>query len=177
MPENKSIKEREYRLNLLTSAFCDEYLDQDHKELMEKIILKLRENHSDFFMRGKSTNLAAAIIHAIGSINFLFDNAFEPYVSVKELNNYYGTNRSTVSNKSAKIRNLLKLDLLNHEFSAPQMKDNHPLDNLLKVDGFFISLDSFPVDFQRHVKEVRAKGLDIVFSSEEKGLSIEKKNQ
>ena len=40
------------------------------------------------FKRGKLEIWAAAVVQAIGSINFLFDKSFEPYITSKQINEY-----------------------------------------------------------------------------------------
>ena len=95
-------------------------------------------------MSGKGEIWAAAIIHALGTINFLFDKSFNPYVTIDEINNYFGTNKSSTGSKSKLIRDLLNLDYFNNEFSTNRMKENNPFDKLMMVNGFIVSKNFDP---------------------------------
>jgi hypothetical protein len=60
-------------------------------------------------MSGKLEIWAAGIIHAIGTVNFLFDKSFEPYISVHDICEYFGATQSTTSQKSKVIRDMFKM--------------------------------------------------------------------
>ncbi len=88
------------------------------------------------FKRGKLEIWAAAVIYAIGSINFLFDKSFEPYIKVEEISDYFGTKNSTVSNKAGQIRKMLDLTMFDNEFATEHMNETNPFNDLVMVDGF-----------------------------------------
>jgi hypothetical protein len=156
-------KERENRLLELTGAFCTDRLDNEYHLLCEKLIKKLGRKRDVPFQRGRLEIWAAAVVYALGSINFLFDKSFQPYVSADQISDYFGTSNSTVSNKAREIRDLLNLRHFDPEFSTRSMAQSNPLNDLVMVDGFIMSLDTLPVDLQKKVKEARAKGEDIEF--------------
>jgi len=122
----------------LAKTFCDEYLDEDYAELSEKLICKLGRKHTVPFVTGKTAIWAAAVIHALGTINFLFDKSFEPYVSTGVVNDFFGTKQATVGNKSKQIRDLLKLGHWDAEFSTKHMKKSNPYKDLMKSFGFIL---------------------------------------
>jgi hypothetical protein len=84
----------------LTGDFCTKKLDDDYFQLCEKLIKKLGRKRNVPFEAGKIEIWAAGIIHALGLINFLFDKSVEPYVSVNDINDYFGTKQSSVTGKS-----------------------------------------------------------------------------
>ncbi|MBA7561867.1 hypothetical protein ES708_03513 [subsurface metagenome] len=55
-------------------------------------------------MRRNERDWVAAVVYAIGSINFLFDKSFEPYTTDEQISEYFGTKNSTVSNKARQIQ-------------------------------------------------------------------------
>jgi hypothetical protein len=134
--------------------------------LSEKLIKKLGRKRDVPFQRGKLEIWAASVIHALGSINFLFDKSFEPYVSSDQICEYFGTKYSTVYNKAKQIKDLLKLGHFNSEFSTQGMTESDPFSNMVMVNGFIVPLDTIPEDLQAMVKEARAKGEDIQFHTE-----------
>lgn len=117
--------------------------------------------------RLKAEIWAAAVIHALGTINFLFDKSFEPYVTVEEINVFFGTNKSSTGTKSKFIRDLLNLGYFDAEFSTQPITQNNPFEGLMMVNGFIIPKDSLPEILPK--KEIKNKsdhsGLDL-FSSE-----------
>ncbi len=64
----------EYKQKLIEEAkkFCDKYLNQEYSQLCEKMIEKMARKRSVPFLSGRGEIWVAAIIYAIGSVNFLF---------------------------------------------------------------------------------------------------------
>ena len=93
-------------------------------------------------MSGKIEIWSAAVIHALGTIDFLFDKSFDPYTTVDEINVFFGTNKSSTGQKSKVIRDLLNLGYFDSEFSTQRAKQNNPFDKLTMVNGFFVFKDS-----------------------------------
>ncbi len=162
----EEIKKCEKKLLELTGAFCAKKLDDDYFQLCEKLIKKLGRKRDVPFQRGKIEIWAAAIIYAIGSINFLFDKSFEPYMTPEQISEYFGTKNSTVSNKAKQIKDMFDLWHFSPEFSTQKMTDDNPFKKMIMVDGFIVPLDSIPEDLQEMVKEARAEGRDIEFTTE-----------
>ena len=89
-------------------------------------------------MAGRAEIWAAAIVYALGSINFLFDKSFPPSVSPDSLCDYFGMSPRTVSQKAKLIRDMFKMGYYDSEFSSEHMKENNPLVRLALVDGFLV---------------------------------------
>jgi len=160
------LKERESKLLELTGTFCQQKLNDEYFQLSEKLIKKLGRKRNVPFESGKIEIWAAAIIHALGLINFLFDKSGDPFVAVNEINNFFGTKQSTVTGKSKQIRDLLKLSYFDKDFSTGKMIINNPLNDMVMVDGFIVPLDSLPEDMQRMVEQARTEGRDIEFTTQ-----------
>jgi hypothetical protein len=160
------IKQKEKLLLGLTGDFCTKKLNDDYIQLCEKLIKKLGRKRNVPFETGKIEIWAAGIIHALGLINFLFDKSEEPYISVNDINDYFGTKQSSVTGKSKQIRDLLKLSHFDKEFSVRGMVNKNPLENMVMVDGFIVPLDTIPIDLQELVKKERTEGRDIEFTTE-----------
>jgi hypothetical protein len=147
------------------SDFCAQKLDSEYFELAERLVAKLGRKRNVPFATGQTQLWAAAIMHALGTINFLFDKASSPYISVDEMNNFFETNKSTVGNKSKLVRELLKLDRWDNEFSTKRMNESNPFNNLVMVDGLIVPLNTLPEKYQEMVKTARAEGKDISFNT------------
>lgn len=159
----QEIKERQEKLLELTGVFCSQKLDEDYAALCEKLILKLGGKRDVLFQRGQIEIWAAAVVYAIGSINFLFDKSFQPYVTAVQISEFFGTKNSTVSNKAREIRDMFNLAYYNPEFSTKGMAENNPINKMVMLDGFIVPIDTLPIYLQEMVKEARAKGKDIEF--------------
>lgn len=145
MREKDIIEKKKQKLIELTLGFCECYLDDDYKQLSEALILKMSRKINVPFLRGRLEIWAAAVIHALGSINFLFDRSFKPYVCSKDISNHFGTVQSTVSQKARCIRDMFKMKYYDKEFSTSYMRKYNPFSNLVMVNGIiFYKRDDFP---------------------------------
>ena len=162
----KEIKERENKLLEMTGMFCSQKLDEDYFQLTEKLIKKMGRKRDVPFKRGKLEIWAAAVIYTVGSINFLFDKSFEPYITTQEISDYFGTKNSTVSNKAGQIRKMFDLTMFDNEFATEQMNETSPFNDLVVVDGLIVSLSSIPQNLQEFVRKERAEGRDVEFTTE-----------
>ncbi len=154
-------QERHQKILDLIKDFCAKKLNDEYFGLSERIVQKLGRKKSQPLATGQLQIWAASVIHALGTINFLFDRSFEPYVSIDEINNYFGTNKTTTGAKSKQIRDLLKLNIWDSEFSTKSMSNNNPFADLVMVNGLAVPLDTLPEEYQIAVCQARAEGKDI----------------
>ena len=157
------IKEKENQILELVRTFCSQNLDDDYFQLCEKLIKKMGRKREVPFQRGQLEIWAAAVVYAIGSINFLFDKSFEPFMTGEQVCDYFGQKVSTVSSKAKIIKDMFKLRYYDPEFSTQKMSDSNPFNNLIMVDGFIQSINSLPEELQKMLKDARSKGGDIEF--------------
>lgn len=163
--DKELLKEKQHRILSLAGSFCSQKLDDDYFQLSEKLIKKLGRKRNVPFATGKEEIWAAAVIHALGTINFLFDKSFEPYVSVDDINTFFGTKKSTVTTKSKQIRDLLKMTRFDNEFSTQAMEEENPFNDFVMVNGMFYPLSELPQEYQEMVKQARKEGKDITFNT------------
>ncbi|MDR1180390.1 MAG: DUF6398 domain-containing protein [Bacteroidales bacterium] len=156
-------KEKEQMLIKLVSDFCQDKLNEEYKTLCVELVQKLGRKRTVPFITGKLEIWAASIIYTIGSLNFLFDRSFEPYIPSSDIHEYFETKSSTVSAKSKTIRDLLKLNRFDNKFSTNLMIENNPFNQYVMVDDLIVPIDSLPEEYQQMIKEARSKGEDISF--------------
>jgi hypothetical protein len=167
MDKEKVIKKQQEIIQLAKS-FCDANLNEEYSALAEKLICKLGRKRNVPFITGQSSIWAAAVIHALGSINFLFDQSSEPYASLDDINDFFETKKSTTGNKSKEIRDLLKLGYWDKEFSTRSMANSNPYSELVMVDELIVPLNSLPEELQVVARQVMAEGGQISFSTKKK---------
>jgi hypothetical protein len=163
--DKQKLQERQMQIIELVRQFCSQKLDDEYFELAERLTAKLGRKRNVPYSAGQTEVWAAAIIHALGTINFLFDKSSEPYVTVDEINDFFKTNKSTTGSKSKHIRDLLKLERWGNEFSTKRMLDSNPFMNLVMVDDLTVPLDTLPLEYQEMVRQARAEGKDISFNT------------
>jgi Domain of unknown function (DUF6398) len=163
--DKQKIKIQQQKIWELVEGFCNKKLDKEYLRLSEKLLEKLRKQANVPFKTGQPEVWAAAIIHALGSINFLFDKSFEPYVSFDEINQYFNTKKTTVSTKSKQIRDFFDMGKFDQEFSTKQIEEMNPYNQFVMVDGLLVPIDALPEEYQEMVKQARALGRDISFKS------------
>lgn len=160
------IKLKEKQLLELTGIFCAQNLNDEYYELCEKLIKKMGRKREVPFKRGRLEIWAAAVVQTIGSINFLFDKSFEPYLNSKQINDHFQTKATTVSNKARVIKEMFDLWYYSPEFSTRAMEQNNPFNNIVMVDDLFVPIESLPEEMQQMVRQARAEGNDITFTTE-----------
>jgi hypothetical protein len=166
MITKQELKEKENQLLEMVRTFCSQHLDDDYFQLCEKLVKKMGRKHEVPFQRGQMEIWAAAVVYAIGSINFLFDKSFEPFMTSEQLCGYFDQKTSTVSAKAKIIKDMFKMRYYDQEFSTRKMADSSPYNNFVMVDGFILPLNSLSEEMQKMVKEARSKGGDIQFHSQ-----------
>lgn len=152
MEDKKIVEEKAQRLLEMTGSFCRQYLDEDYKGLCEKLIGKMSRKRNVPFLSGRVEIWAAAIIYALGSINFLFDSSFKPYATADDICNFFGTSKSTTGQKAKLIRDMFKMGYYDKEFSTGNMRENSPFSNFVLVNGFIIDKRSLPPEIQEKLR-------------------------
>ncbi|NEN22794.1 hypothetical protein G3O08_04675 [Cryomorpha ignava] len=157
------IKKRETELIEMTGTFCSEKLNANYAQLSVKLIKKMGRKHDVPFKRGKLEIWAAAVVYTIGSINFLFDKSFEPFILATDISDYFDTKNTSVSQKAASIKKMFNLTIYDDEFATDQMEANDPFKDMVMVDGFIMKLSKMPAEIQEQVKKERAAGREVQF--------------
>ncbi len=154
--ENKdTIGERKQMLIKMTGKFCSKHLDEEYRNLCERLIQKMSRKRNVPFIYGSIEIWAAAVVHAIGRINFLFDKSFKPYISAEDISRHFGASKSTVSQKAKVIRDMFKLQYWDEEFSTEYMKKKDPFANLVMVNGMIVDISDLPKEAQENTRQKR----------------------
>lgn len=90
-------------------SFSSEYLNEEYESICVKAAETLCLNNEDKLKKGKSFSWAAGIVHAIGTINDLFDSKEKPYIKATDLYKEFGVSGSTGASKSKEVKTLLDL--------------------------------------------------------------------
>lgn len=137
----EKVEEKKAELLELTMEFSNKFLNDEYGEVIEKLINKMARKREVPFMSGRTEIWAAAVIHALGTINFLFDKSNQSYVPVTNIFEYFGTKQSTTSQKSKKIRDMFNMTYFDDNFSIASVEQDSPFNNLSLVNGLMIPQD------------------------------------
>jgi hypothetical protein len=142
MSNRELVQQKKDTLIQMTDGFAERYLDEDYKMLCRKLIEKMSRKRQVPFLSGRLDIWAAAVVYALGQINFLFDKSFEPYVSATDLCDYFGTSQSTISKKAKTIRDMFKMRYFDEEFSTERMQNENPLNEFVMVNGLIVPIST-----------------------------------
>ena len=139
--DKQLIEEKKAQLIELTKGFSNKHLNEEYEIIILKMLNKMARKREVPFLTGKIEIWASAIIHAIGTVNFLFDKNTTPYTSVSDICDYFETKQSTVGQKSKLVRDMFKMTYFDQEFSTAEVADHNPLKNIIYVNGLPIPID------------------------------------
>ncbi|MYL53874.1 hypothetical protein GLW08_11055 [Pontibacillus yanchengensis] len=78
------------------------------------------------------------VIHALATINFLFDKDNDSYVSLDVVLEYFGTKQNTTSQKSKQIREKFKLGYFHPDFTIQAVAQDNPFNDMQVIDGVIV---------------------------------------
>ena len=140
----------------LTDPFCREQLDAEYAELVGKLIAKLARKRPSPLVRGDLRIWAAAAIHAVGSVNFLFDRTQRPHLTGDDLSALTGVPKSTIANKAKLIRDVLHIRQMEPEFCRRELLASNPMAWMISIAGIIVDARSMSPEVQA---EARRRGL------------------
>ena len=143
---DEKTKQKQDEIIEMVTSFCDENLNEEYADLAIKLVEKMGRKHNVPFKRGRLDIWASAVIYCLAQVNFLFDKSFEPYISADDICNYFGTKKSTVSQKASKISDMFNLEPFDKEFSTKELLDNTPT-FVMGSEGFIRQIDEMDFFF------------------------------
>ena len=145
-------------------SFSSEYLNEEYKNICVEATETLFCNNEEQLKKGKSFSWAAGIVHAIGTVNNLFDSKEEPYIKATDLYKAFGVSSSTGSSKSKEVQKLLQLSKENKQWiidkhnnidnSKSEAKEEVAIDNTEKVNE---KIEKEPFKFAVHKNYIVAQ--------------------
>ena len=122
----------------LTDAFCEAHLNEEYAQVCRALTAKLSRKRPSPLEGGRINTWAAAIVHTVGRVNFLFDKSQTPHMRADDLARGFGLSPSTVGNKSKQIMDLLRIGLMDPEWTLPSRIDRNPMVWMISVNGLIL---------------------------------------
>jgi len=144
----KEMQARFDEITRLTDAFSQAYLNEEYTQICRQLTATLCRKRPSPLSGGKAATWACGIIHALGTVNFLFDSSQTPHTSSGQIASYFGLSSSTMQGKSKQIRDLLGMYPMDPDWSIPSMIDQNPLIWMLEVNGLIIDVRHAPREIQ-----------------------------
>jgi hypothetical protein len=132
----------------LTDKFAQKHLNEEYAEMSRLMTAALCRKRPSPLERGKANTWACGIIHAVGTVNFLFDRSQTPYISAGDLAKAFGIGQSTSQGKSKEIRDALKINILDPKWTLPSRLADNPRAWLIEFNGLIVDARSMSRDFQ-----------------------------
>lgn len=132
----------------ITDEFCREQLNEEYADLARKMAAALSRKQPSPLESGRERSWAAGVVYALGRVNFLSDDSFEPYMSMSELCEKIGVSQSNASSKSGEIWKALDLMQLHPDWCPPSRLEENPLAWIVEVNGLPIDVRVAPREVQ-----------------------------
>ena len=145
----KELQARFDEITQLTDAFSKDYLNDEYAQLCREVTATLCRKRPSPLSGGKAATWACGVIHAVGTVNFLFDASQKPHVPASQIASHFGLGTSTMQTKSKQIRDLLDMYQMAPDWTIPSMIDQNPLIWMIQVNGLIMDVRHAP----RHIQE------------------------
>jgi hypothetical protein len=143
-------------ITALTDRFCQDYLNDEYRDLCRKMTAALARKRPSPLSGGKASIWAAGITYALGQVNFLFDPSQTPSMRANELCAGYGVSQRAASSKARQIRDLIKTYPMDPHWCLPGLIDQNPLAWMISVNGLIVDARLAPYEIQ---EDAYRKGL------------------
>lgn len=136
------------KICVFMDAFCEEKLNKDYFNLSVRLAVEIACKRPSPFLSGPEKTWAAGIIHALGSVNLLFDKTQSPHLTADDLSFWFELGKSTISSKSKVIRDMLKIYLMDPHWCLPSKIMGNPFIWIVSCDGCIVDIREAPYSIQ-----------------------------
>ncbi|SNS52560.1 ST7 protein [Anaerovirgula multivorans] len=144
----KTMQDKYTEISSFIEGFCDKYLNEEYKFTCLQLCAALCRKRPSPLATGRGKIWACAIVHAVGSVNFLFDPSQIPHMKAGELYHRFEVSNNTASSKSKLIRDMIGMTPFDPEWTLPSKIEDNPLAWMIMVDGLAIDARQAPLEIQ-----------------------------
>ncbi|GAA3715685.1 hypothetical protein GCM10022421_24150 [Oceanisphaera sediminis] len=144
----KSMREKYDEITQITDEFAEKYLNDEYAQVISSAVAALCRKRPSPLIKGKTASWACGVTHAIGMVNFLFDNSQQPHIKATDLYQAFGVGQSTGQGKSKQVRDLLKMRQIDPEWNLPSRLITNPLVWMVYIGDTIVDLRFAPREAQ-----------------------------
>jgi hypothetical protein len=133
----------------LTDGFCAQHLNDEYRDLARLVLAALSRKRPSPLLKSREPTWAAAVLHAVGMVNFLFDPSQTPHCKATELFEHFGVSGSSGTSKSKEVRDALSMHQMSPEWTLPSQLDRNPLVWMLEINGLMVDVRHMPLEVQQ----------------------------
>lgn len=133
----------------LTDSFCQKKLNDEYQQLARYATAALCRKKPSPLVSGNINTWACAILHALGTVNFLFDKSQNPFISATDLASAFGVSISNAGNRAKQIRELLNMHHFDHHWRLPSRINDSYSSWMIMLDGFIVDARTLPREIQQ----------------------------
>ncbi len=152
----KAMEARFAEIVAITDRFAAKHLNEEYRQMIRCAVAALCRKRPSPVATGKADGWACGVTHAVGAANFLFDPSQAPHLKAGDLYSAFGVAPGTGQGKSKRVRDALKMERMDPEWTLPSRLDDNPMVWLLSVDGMLVDIRTMPRALQ---EQAFAKGL------------------
>jgi hypothetical protein len=138
-----------------TDAFARQHLNEEYAQMIRLDTATLCRKRPSPLVTGKPNTWACGIIHALGTVNFLFDNSQNPHVVSANLAKAFNIAASTSQAKSKLVRDILHMSPFAPEWTLPPRMEKNPRAWPIMANGMIVDARSMSRDVQEMAYQMR----------------------
>ncbi len=147
IPESLKIKYIE--VTAITDDVCKKYISDEFASIVRKATSALCCLPDSPINKGAVKAWACGITHAIGMVNFLYDNHQKPYLAAHDLYKSFGVSSSTAQIKSKIARDILNMTQMDISWSIQDRINDNSSTWFFDINGRLIDIRKMPITLQR----------------------------
>ena len=148
VPLSEAMQQKLDEIIAIFEPICIKHLNQEYADISKKLAAEVAHLNPSLLDRGRVNSWAAAIVYAIGRVNFLFDPSQTPHLKATDLCALFEVSQNTVSPKSRQIMDALDMFQLHPDWVLPSKQGANPLTWMLAVNGMIIDIRHAPREAQ-----------------------------
>ena len=108
----------------LLNAFSGKHLSSELSDYVMKLWEQIGRKRTYVITGGKKEIWASAVVYVIARLNFLFDRSKSNYLPPEIICDFFGTKKSTVSDKATQIEKACRIRMGHEGLCSPKISDN-----------------------------------------------------
>lgn len=128
--------------------FCNERLTPEYRQLIQAVLGALARKRPSPLLGGREASWCAGIMHAVGTVNFLFDRQQSPHCKAPEIYAYFGVSAQTGQAHSKTVRDRLGMYQFHWKWTLPSRWEETDMLWMVELNGFIQDARVLPLQLQ-----------------------------